>query len=147
MRMNGERSRGVETETETEREWIYAEFVWVGNDDWSSLGERLRDVEGFAPRGTIRGRSDSGARNSPLFADVRTPPTAPKKIPTIAPGFECCFLDLKCFAWATGFLVREWVSEGIEIDGYVDTGKPIPIFFHVVATNEFIVRVVAIPIR
>ena len=52
-------------------------------------------------------RSDSGARNSPITADKSTLPTAPKKIPTRWPGFECCWLSLECFPWATGFLVGE----------------------------------------
>ena len=42
--------------------------------------ERLRDVKGLAPRGTIRGRSPpqaDGARNSPIVAEASQATIAP----------------------------------------------------------------------
>ena len=39
--------------------------------------EGLRDVKGLAPRGTIRGRSERGARNSPIVAEGSQATIAP----------------------------------------------------------------------
>jgi hypothetical protein len=41
------------------------------------VDEGMRDVKGLAPRGTIRGRSERGARNSPIVAEASKPTIAP----------------------------------------------------------------------